>query len=166
MIEITKKAWAVYRSAFKDGEKVVVEDCHGRFYWGKLSTTNEGVTLASPGGKSKMIFWDELEFICHDGFPVNRIMGMTAKEAAKRAARTPLSIIREALEGPLTKVRRFRFVGGGCPWIAECRLVETHNRGNIGPKFYYEDDEEVMVFASPDGAIMHSYDTEHLFLNV
>lgn len=160
MTEITEKAWAVYRSAFKDGEQVIAEDEFGQFHWGKLLTTEDGITLTRPGGISTVLPWDELEFICHDGFPVKRIMGMSQDEAGKRARRTPTSIIREALDRPLTK-----YVGGGCPWVAECQLVETHNLGNVGPRFYGEDDEEVMVFAGAGGGVMHSYDTEHLFLD-
>lgn len=161
MNEITKKAWQVFRSAFKDGEQVVVEDCHGNFEWGKMVATKDSIILTRPGGRSRTLDWKDIEFICHDGFPVQDIMDMTPEEAGRRAKETPTKMIRRLLSVGSA------WFGGGCPFVAgPCKLITIHNCGNCGPAFYERDDAEVLVFQAKDGAIMHSYDTEHLFLNI
>ncbi|MHA2279936.1 MAG: hypothetical protein ACXAC5_03545 [Promethearchaeota archaeon] len=42
--------------------------------------------------------------------------------------------------------------------------VVIYNRGNSGRQFWYSDAGEVLEFRSADGAILHNYDTDHLFL--
>lgn len=178
MDRITEKAWEVFRSAFRDGEDVVVEDEEGRFFYGTLKAMEEGILLTRTGTKAKFLEWDLVAFIAHDGFPVQPIMGMTSDEAIRRAKMEPTDIVREVLESYIEKpeVERvveerttIRRVGGGCPWEAEpIRLLEIHNRGNASPMYWrwpYDSLGEVMVFGSDDGAVMHSYDSEHLFLN-
>jgi hypothetical protein len=175
MNPITQKAWDVFRASFQDGESVVAEDDVGRFFYGKLQAEEEGITLVRPS-KSTFLEWDEIEFIAHDGFPVQPIMGMSAEEAELRASMEPTDIVRAMLEQSIDRPRERKVktkavhFGGGCPWFAgPVRLLAIHNRRNSGPKFWcwpYDSLGEVMVFGSGDGAVMHSYDSEHLFLEV
>ena len=69
MNQITEKAWEVFRSAFKDGEYVVVETDLGVFYYGKLKSFNDALELTRIDRHSVVIPWDKVEFIAHDGFP-------------------------------------------------------------------------------------------------
>jgi hypothetical protein len=56
---------------------------------------------------------------------------------------------------------------GGCPFYAgPCEIVAVHNRGHIGPDYWHEDDCEVLVARADDGAMLHSYDSAHLFLHL
>lgn len=179
MNHITRRAWAVLRAAFPDGEFVIVEDCDGIFYRGKLTARNTGILLVRPHGVSHEIDWDDVELIAHDGFPVQPLLGMTRQEADIRAKRTDPSKVRQLLDdkhkleidaaykrgyetGKHIATPR---IGGGCPFIAgPLRLTTIHNKGNTGPRFQYSDAGEVLVFQAADGALMHSYDTDHLFL--
>lgn len=153
MSEVTKLAWRVFRDTFKEGEEVVVEDSMGNFYWGKMYAQEDYLRLTRPGGWSKDIDWEEVEFICHDGFPVDHIFGMTQEEAAERARRTTRSIIHEYLDHTVKPIY------GGCPWVAQGSLVEILNPGSMS----YGDDCEIIVLANGD-ARFHSYWTDHLFL--
>lgn len=178
MDKITEKAWEVFRSAFKDGEDVVVE-CHsGRFHYGSLKIDFDRIVLTTPRGLKRVIPWDDIEFMAHDGFPVSKLMGMTVREAEERAKQSTDEIIHSMLDTkrraadqqvsdvePSTPVWRRRYVGGGCPFIAgPFQLTKVWNKRNTGPSFYYRDDCEVLEFQAADGALMHSYDTEHLFI--
>jgi len=185
MDEVTAKAWEVFRSAFRDGDDVVVERSDGKFFWGKLTAEATRVVVVQPSGLRRIVRWDEVEFIAHDGFPVGRLMRMTPEEAARRAEQTPREIIEDALlnRGMVAHTEfdgspEYGYIldehgkalpvsfGGGCPFVAgPCEIVAVHNRGNIGPAFWREDDGEVVVAEAADGALMHSYDTDHLFLN-
>lgn len=165
--EITKLAWRVFRSAFKDGDAVVVENSWGEFLYGKLKATEDGCEI-SRGGITQELNWDVIELIAHDGFPVKRLMGMTQGEADHRGMATDSEMIIEALENKIPENYRATGMtfGGGCPFVVEgARLTGIHNRGNRGEIFYGSDLEEVLVFEAKDGATMHSYDTDHLFLD-
>lgn len=178
MNEITRKAWTVFRSAFKDGDDVIVEDEKGNFFRGKLTAHNECVVLTRAHGNSIFIDWDQIEFMAHDGFPVKELMKMTPEEAEKRARQSNKKIIRDILDrqklGSIVRtvettkpnVHRSRSsFGGGCPFIVESvRCVAVYNRGNTGRRFWYSNAAEVLTFQSDDGAWMHNYDSDHLFM--
>lgn len=188
MDEITKLAWAIFRSAFKDGDDVVVETSNGKFHWGTLTAENARVVLVRPSGLRHVLRWEDVEFMAHDGFPVSKIMGMSPEEAERRATQTSREVIEDALlnrgmkahtefdgyceEGYVwdeekDRPARVRYIGGGCPFVAgPCELIEVHFRGNVGPDFWEEDNPETLVFRAGDGAKMMSFDTDHLFLNV
>ena len=89
----------LYRSQFKDGELVVVEDDNGDFHWGKLETGDESIKLKRPG-RAVELFWDEILFIAHDGFPVKRIRGMSEETATILAEQTDTDAIRAVLSLP------------------------------------------------------------------
>ncbi len=182
MSEIKEKAWEVFRSVFKEGEDVLVEDETGTWYWGKLSWSKDELILTTLHGKSERIIWEKAELICHDGFPVKPIMGMTADYAAMLAALEPREVVIAAWKktmGPLRAMDlgketrptyKWNSGGGGCPFVmGPCHLVEIHNEGNTGPiydEYPMTEIIENMVFQAPDGAIMHSYDSTHLFMNI
>lgn len=176
MSDITKTSWRIYCSAFKDGEHVVLEDDDGMFWWGVLTTDKYGIRLTRPDGKDHYTYWEDVTFMAHDGFPVRKIMQMSQEEAEKRAGDLDTDIIRAALNNEVfdrdwdrgTRPRpaspRYIF-GGGCPFVfGPCSIEAIHNLGNNGPRFWGEDNEEVLVLRTDDGAICHSYDMSHLFM--
>lgn len=186
MSELNKIADSIYRSAFKDGETVVVEDDQGEFIWGKLRTNKHGITLTRPDGQSRRMEWHEIVFMAHDGFPVKEIAGMTYEDAVEFCWKLPTEVFRETLDAMAKKheddlKKRDKVIsalkgeeeeespritfGGGCPFVFEDVYVKAlHNKGNNGPEYWGEDDEETLVLESPSGAIMHSFDMSHLFL--
>jgi hypothetical protein len=98
--------------------------------------------------------------MAHDGFPVKDLMKMTPEEATDRATQSNEGV----LESIFQRRTRVSFCGG-CPFIVEpVRLIEVHNRGNVGRRFWYSDAVEVLTFQSADGAWMHNYDSDHLFV--
>lgn len=158
MDSVTEKAWEVYRSVFTDGEDVVVEDSEGKFYYGILRSFNEYITVTRSSG-CWTIHWDDIEFMAHDGFPVNRLMKMSQGEAHRRAEQDSQQIIRAAFEDGLKPT--YSFCGGGCPFVAGPMM--PGRIFNVGSLDLY-DGCEVLEFVAADGAVMHSYDTSHLFL--
>lgn len=153
-----QRCWEIFRSTFQNGDEVVVEVESGEFYCGKLVASNEHITLTRPGGWSKQIAWQDIELVAHDGFPVRGLRGMTPEEAALRAQQTDSTVIRAAFDKVRTPVIR----GGGCPFVAGPMF---HGRiFNINSPHQYGNRVETMEFVAPDGAVMHSYDTEHMFL--
>ncbi len=161
MTEITRKAWEVYRSVFVDGKQVVLETTDGEFHWGVLTTKDNSILLTRDNGYSKEFHIDTIELLCHDGFPVRSIMKMSREEADQRADQTPVHTIREHLE----QGKPSRYIGGGCPFVAgPFTLTNIFNEGNIGAAHWFDDSGEVLEFTAADGAVMHSYDTGHLFL--
>jgi hypothetical protein len=140
---------------------VIVEDSYGRFHWGTLATSDECLRLTRPGGYSAEIPWRRVELVAHDGFPVRRLMGMTPAEATKRASETPETIIEELRNGTF----RGGYLCGGCPFVAgPLNPIAVYNRGNAAPQFWDSEFCETFVFQAADGAVMHSYDTGHLFV--
>lgn len=160
MNEPTQKAWELYRSAFKDGEHVVVGDCWDTFFWGKLTSTNDGIVLTRPDGQTNNLLWGEVSFMAHDGFPVKRVMGMSATEAARISEGTSTEQIRQCMMEWEKLKESSHYVFRGDPFVIGPFSVEAiHNRGNSGSEFWDESDEEVLVLHSRGGAVMHSYDT-------
>lgn len=75
---------------------------------------------------------------------------------------------KESTDRPPAKVNkyprgRYRTLGFGCPYIAEDVYVNgiINSGNNYG--HWGEDDEETLVLTSKDGALMYSYDMDHLF---
>jgi len=172
---VSDLAWKVYRSAFKDGDEITIEDDKGDFHWGKLVTSNEIITLTRLGGWSKSFFWHEIVFMCDDGFPFKEIMGMSREEAELRADQTDTRIIRDKLSKLVQQVKhvpdkrkspeRQKRIGGGCPFVyGPAEISDLLNPGNNGPNFWGEDDEELLILKASDSAIAHSFDLSHLFL--
>lgn len=182
-------AMAIYRSAFKDGEQVVVEDDDGEFIWGTLSTRDDGITITRPHGKpNRKLEWKQITFMAHDGFPVSEIVGMSDAAMLKFCWELPTSAFRNALDAlakehaskqktPAKKATAKKTLeenkkppyeivyGGGCPFVIEDVVVkDLFFVGNNGPAYWDEWDEETLVLESKDGAIMHSFDMSHLFL--
>ena len=189
----TEIAWQVFRNEFQDGEKIVLEDDYGKFYYGYLSkAVEDGILVTRYDGKSRFFEWHQITFMAHDGFPVSEIMGMSYEEAAQRCEEIPTNIIREKLDNLTNKPksqqqtynppkqhttfvpdfsgmrggpRRRATIGGGCPFVFEDIFVEDLLfKGNNGPQFWGEDNEETLILRSPNGACMHSFDMSHLFL--
>lgn len=176
IVEPSDLAWHVFRSEFKDGEHVVLEDYDGNFQYGKLAhATDDGILLVRPNGRSLFVHWEDIVFMAHDGFPVAEIMGMSYHEAVERAGQTPTKVIREKLKSlvsprkpPPPKEPRHPYplsFGGGCPFVfGPCYVEDLLHPGNNGPRFWGEDTEETLVLRAVDGAVCHSYDMSHLFL--
>jgi len=157
--------WSLYRESFKEGDLVIVEDDSGDFHWGKLKTTDEGIILKRVGRRQKFLYWDEILFMAHDGFPVREIRDLSDEEATKLARRTPTNAIRHLLDDPFPKSERGLFMGGGCPfWFGPFSVKHFLNRGNVGPEHWGEDTEELVILGSKDGARCHVSDLSHHFL--
>ncbi len=159
-----QKAWDLYRRFFKDGEEVVVEDEDGDFHWGKLKSTNEGIQLTRPFQRYSVISWEEILFMAHDGFPVQKLLGMTIREAEQRAKDTPTKIIREFLVMAQRANPTYREFGGGCPfWFGPFTVEGIYNLGNNGPEWWGYDGEETTVLLAKDDAVCHAFDLSHYF---
>ncbi len=167
-----KLIWHLYRASFKDGDLVVAEDESGNFYWGRLKTAENGISLIRVWGGTINLAWENILFMAHDGFPVKKIRGMSESRAEWLARQTPTDAIRQLLEvdetpgghGGSSGFPAGYFLGGGCPFLFGPFAVESFvNRGNVGPEHWGEDSEELVVLRSADGARCHLSDLSHHF---
>lgn len=71
----SKDAWELYDSCFSDGQNVVIVTDFDTFEWGTLRTLPLGCWLARRERKDLFFWWDDIRFMAHDGFPVERLMG-------------------------------------------------------------------------------------------
>jgi hypothetical protein len=68
-------AWKLFMKDFKNGQSVVIITEDERFDWGTLQYTEETVTLTSGLRPPKTYHWNQIVFMCHDGFPVRKVFG-------------------------------------------------------------------------------------------
>ena len=68
-------AWALFTKDFKNGQSVFVATEDGRYDWGILQFNEETVTLTSGLRPARRYHWNQIVFMCHDGFPVRKIFG-------------------------------------------------------------------------------------------
>ena len=89
-----KNAWEIYRVCFEEGDCVVLVTDDDVFDWGRLKSSDEGLTLSWPGKQTRFYDWEDIRFMAHDGFPVKKIMGKEP-EVNLRHFKTKIAAIRE-----------------------------------------------------------------------
>ena len=60
---------------FKNGQSVIIITENERFDWGTLKYNKETVTLTSGLRPPRTYHWNQIVFMCHDGFPVRKVFG-------------------------------------------------------------------------------------------
>jgi hypothetical protein len=93
-----RDAWELFRAMFKDGDEVIVVDDDDQFHWGKLQATEDHCVLKRSGLRNKEIFWEDVQFISHDGFPCSKLLGADGSALIQKLdTRDPQRAIREAM---------------------------------------------------------------------
>ena len=81
MSEQKVDAWDLYWSMFKDGDEVVVVTEDDEFFWGKAYAEANNLRLKRPGSRDKLLDWDEVRFMAHDGFPAKKLITLSRNPA-------------------------------------------------------------------------------------
>ncbi len=169
-------AWDLYRRCFKEGDEVIVIDDDDRVFWGKLNTEELGITLRH-AKRSHFLYWEDVRFMSHDGFPVRRLVGadgdpsILKEKSAKDAIRAALTKEFSGREdkssywptGYRRPIPSFRGrFGDPFDVLVPCE-VELYNSGNTGWYWYGQDYEECLVLTAPDGARAQLFDLSTVF---
>ena len=77
----------MFRSMFKNGDQIVVITDQDEFFWGKMKIdldggVNPGLRLTLLSGIEKWLWWQNIRFMAHTGFPVKQLLGPGADALA------------------------------------------------------------------------------------
>lgn len=174
--------WELFNAMFREGEVVIMLDDDDEFCWGRLvlptdpAERERGCYLQRPGQRPKFCVWSDTRFMCHDGFPVRQLMGADGSQTI--AERFPIAgnvqdmyralllvdhgrplVIEEKVvekvvyrDKPVSVSRSQASFGIGDPYLVEGVMAQVLNPGNVGPDYWGEDGEEVVMMAAKDGA--------------
>ena len=153
-------AWQLFNRNFKLGDAVIVIDDYDKMAWGSLHTISDaGFRLVKSYGRfsrHKFFSWDEIRFMCHDGFPVKQLFGADGSETIESEPNMA-AVLRTGLR------QTYRQIVFGDPFLIESVAAETHNTGNDGPEHWWEDSEESLELVAPDGARAQLWDLNTVF---
>ena len=156
----TMNAWELWWSTFKDGEEVVVIDEDDKIHWGRLKTTDEGVTLRRPYQADDVIPFERIRLAAHDGFPVRRLMGADGDPSIE-SWRSAEGQIRHELSEEIKPLTAARI---GDPYDIEGVQARLLNPGNAGDYYWDNDAEEVLQMWAGDGAKGLLWDLSTVFM--
>lgn len=142
-------AWQLYRRNFKDGDQVIFVDDDNCIGWGKLvDSTADGFRIdRTRVGRIRFIYWDQIRFMAHDGFPVRQLFGADGSNTIEQA---PTAV--EALRRGLQEEFLSSHIVFGDPFMIEDAVATLHYPGNEGPKWWGQDGEECLELVTVDGA--------------
>ena len=145
--------WDLFHSQFKDGEDVVIILDDDTARQGKLTAIKQGALIQPPGAKvSTLYYWDRIQFISHDGFPVRKLLGVDTTN-------TELAIREALLDGPLKKVQAVIHD----PWFFEDCSFQLVNAGRREWIHTQRGIGETLLLQSKDGAQAQLYDLAGIY---
>lgn len=151
MSTIYMPAWELFDRTFKEGDAVIVVTDQDEWAWGTLSDVSEDGALLKQRTKHHHIYWADMRFMCHDGFPVQKLKG-----ADGSASIIALPNQRIQIRNLLTRRLGLTELVFSDPFYIEGIAQATlYNEGNEAPNFFYTDNEEVLELVAPDGATAH-----------
>lgn len=160
----TVNAWDLFLRTFKPGQEIVLITEDDRWFWGILhGWTQDACILRRPHMRNvtKEIRWENVAFMCHDGFPVSRLKG------ADGSASIDLEMdIRCGLREVFAKLKEIKLkeLVIGDPHLIEGPVSAVlYNQGNEGWDHYDQDDEEVLSLVSEDGAHAHLWQLDRVY---
>ena len=196
---VAPDAWRLFYSLFKEGDKIIVVLGSDGFLWGTLNRVEaEGCWIRgetrkrgyAPVPSSYFIYWDEIRFMAHDGFPVKKLMGADGSKSIEKLTTSNIQeSIAEALWVPNRESSEEKAQKSTTDWYANSNaasdtesggisghdlvfgdpfLIENAslillNKGNSGPNFYDALYEEVIVCKSKDGVMGLLYDLRSIY---
>lgn len=91
-------AWELFWSLFKEGDEVICIDDEDVFHWGRLKTYSEDNFLLCRPYRQEALHWEDIRFMCHDGFPVRKLTGADGSKLIEDAATDDIvTLIRQGL---------------------------------------------------------------------
>lgn len=137
---LEQNALDLFDSMFKDGDEVVVVDDDDCVFFGRIEMTDQDtLVLKTYSSKGITIEWEDVRFISHDGFPVEKLRGADGsrlieatnttniKKAIRKAATADRGLLTEPCDScglPVArkklKYRRYKSKTGSCLWGDVC----------------------------------------------
>ena len=151
MTTINMPAWQLFDRTFKEGDDVIVVMENEWWAWGKLEyVTHIGADLRQ-GIHVRSVYWSEIRFICHDGFPLKKLKGADGSASIEKTMHQR-GLVKKIME----KKRGFKELVFDDPFYIEGIFRATlYNEGNEDPAYFFTDNEEVLELVAPDGATAH-----------
>jgi len=163
-------AWSIYRRMFKEGEEVIVINDSSMFFYGKLKTNSNSVSLSRMYKHPIRIPFDEIAFMSHDGFPVSEyLIDLEPKVKDTKDVTKAMRLLFDNSDNNIdfkSKNQPSVSASFGCPWTISNVKAILHNSGNSvekHPKFYDGDYQEVLEMLSNNGAQGLLWDLEAVF---
>jgi hypothetical protein len=119
-------AWELFKKDFKNGDQVIIVTEDERFDWGTLHYNDEkgDVTLSSGLRPVRTYHWNQIVFMCQDGFPVRKVFG-PSPERERKYEDVP-GLLRAALaEENLEALERKAYAVQGIIGLPEVELDEV-----------------------------------------
>lgn len=152
MKTIEASAWELFDRTFSDGDAVIVVTEDDEWGWGKLADIGEEGAQLYRGLTYCHIYWADMRFMCHDGFPIRKLTGADGSASIEKMP-SQRSLIKTVLQSKKYGLKELVFSD---PFYIE-GIVRSilYNEGNDGPEHFYTDYEEVLELVAPDGATAH-----------
>jgi len=151
MKTIEASAWELFDRTFSEGDAVIVITEEDEWGWGTLRDIGDEGAQLYRGLKHCHIYWSEMRFMCHDGFPVRKLKGADGSRAIEKMP-SQRDLIRTVLE---KKFGLTELVFSDPFYIEGIVRSILYNEGNEDPSHWYTDNEEVLELVAPDGATAH-----------
>ena len=145
-------AWKIYWDMFRDGDQVIIVDEDDKVHWGKITAHEYTCVLKRLDGSEDEFHWDEIRFICKDGFPVRKLLGADGnKNILKMNTDDTQKIVRTALDQEYHTEKKKKVVFGD-PFMIENVQAKIYNAGTIWTPGHANLYEEHVCLKSDDGA--------------
>ncbi len=156
------KGWEFFKAQFRDGDNIVIINDDDEVYVGNCKIVVAGIHLTRVNKKSLFFYWNEVEFISHDGFPVQKLTGADGSSSIEQldTSRLEKSILDELSNYDtkrFTENKKVTLVRGDPFLIESCRA-------SIVNAFYPESGFESCIrLVSDDGAVGLVYDFKNIY---
>lgn len=145
-------AWELFDRTFSTGDDVIVITEEDEWAWGKLRDIDDHGALLQRRNRYYKIYWSDIRFMCHDGFPIKKLKGADGSALIEKMP-SQRGIIATVLQSK--KYRLTEIVFSDPFHIQGISRSVLYNKGNTDPNYFFTDNEEVLELIAPDGAIAH-----------
>ena len=152
MTTIAISVWELFDRTYSEGDMVIVITEDDEWGWGTLEDVGDQGARLCRGNRHHDIYWSEIRFMCHDGFPIIKLKGADGSASIEKMP-NQRAIIRKVLQ--LKKYGLTEMVFSDPFHIQGIFRSVLYNEGNQDPNFWYTDNEEVLELVAPDGATAH-----------
>jgi len=142
-------AWKLFKKLYKQNDYVLVIDEFDKRFFGKMKYDDEGLHLTKIDGIRKYLYWDQIRFMCHDGFPVKKLLGADGSDTIE-------------LESPVDLNKLITYLSAKRLVFSDPYMIE-----NVTSKYIQTYDgnftEDILLLKSKDGAVGLLYDLNRIY---
>ncbi len=155
----TLDAWTLWKARFKIDDYIVLVTEDDKMYRGRLESENDDSCTIECRGRHKEFPWDQIRFVCQDGFPVSKLLGADGSPSIEYEDNVA-GMMRDVFKHSRTiQQPAIRQVVFGDPFLVENVSAQLVNSGNIDYDLY----EETVLMESRDGAAGMLWDFQGVF---